>query len=144
MPQAILIDTSAWIEALRTGGDPKVRREVRSAIEDGSAAFCDMVLLELWNGARGDQEKRYLRDLERDLECLATTKQVWATSRSLAARCRRAGRTIPPTDLLIAACADHHGAKLLHRDGHFDQIREAGSETCGTRTDDGTADVSSD
>lgn len=125
LSRRILIDSSAWIEALRPDGDAGTRREVRSAIEDGLAVFCDMVLLELHNGARGEHERRYLRSLERDIECLPTTADVWRRSRALARRCRAAGRTLPATDLLIAACAEHHGAALLHRDGHFDRIPEA-------------------
>jgi hypothetical protein len=121
----ILIDTSAWIEALRPEGDEAVRREVRAALEDGAAVFCDLVLLELWNGARGPRERRYLEELERELDVVPTTDEVWERSRDLARRCRSEGATIPATDLLIAACAEHHGATLLHRDDHFDRIREA-------------------
>lgn len=125
MPKAILIDTSAWIEALRPDGDDRAREEVRSAVEEGVAVLCDLVLLELWNGAHGDAERRYLAALERELECLPTSPEVWQHSRDLARRCRRAGLTVPATDLLIAACAAHHEADLLHRDRHFDRIRAA-------------------
>lgn len=125
MAKPVLIDTSAWIEALRPEGDEAVRREARIALEDGAAVFCDLVLLELWNGARGPRERKYLKELERELDTLPSTDEVWERSRELARRCRREGLTIPATDLLIAACAEHHGAALLHRDDHFDQIREA-------------------
>lgn len=124
MPEPVLIDTSAWIEALRPEGDETVRREVRSLLEDGAAVFCDLVLLELWNGARGSRERQYLEELERELPTLATTDEVWERSKDLARSCRQKGLTIPATDLLIAACAEHHGARLLHRDDHFDRIRE--------------------
>lgn len=124
MPKRVLIDTSAWIEALRPEGDETVRREVRSLLEDGVAVFCDLVLLELWNGARGARERQYLEQLERELPTLPTTGEVWERSRDLARRCRRKGLTIPATDLLIAACAEHHGSPLLHRDDHLDLIRE--------------------
>ena len=129
MPERVLIDTSAWIEALRPEGDEAVRQEVRSLLEDGAAVFCDLVRLELWNGARGPRERQYLEELERELPTLPTTREVWDHSRELARRCRRKGLTIPATDLLIAACANHHGASLLHRDDHFDRIREATRRT---------------
>jgi predicted nucleic acid-binding protein len=122
VPGPVLVDTSAWIEALRPQGDERMRREVRSAVEDGVAVFCDLVLLELWNGSGGDAERRYLSALERELRCLPTTAEVWRHSRELAIRCRGAGLSVPATDLLIAACAAHHGVALLHRDRHFDQI----------------------
>jgi predicted nucleic acid-binding protein len=126
MAQAVLVDTSAWIEALRPDGEDRTRHEVRSAVEEGVAVFCDLVLLELWLGARGEAERRYLTALERELECLPTTTEVWQRSRELARRCRRAGVTVPATDLLIASCAAHHDALLLHRDRHFDRIGDAG------------------
>lgn len=126
MPQGILIDTSAWVEALRIHGDEPTRREVQLALEEGTAVFCDMVRLELWIGAQGERERRYLSALEGELECLPTTGEVWERSRDLARRGRRAGLTVPATDLLIAACALHHGARLLHRDRHFEQIQELG------------------
>jgi hypothetical protein len=122
VPGPVLVDTSAWIEALRPQGDERVRREVRSAVEDGDAAFCDLVLLELWNGSGGEAERSYLSALERELQCLPTTAEVWRHGRELAIRCRGAGLSVPATDLLIAACASHHGVTLLHRDRHFDQI----------------------
>ncbi len=124
MPIPVLIDTSAWVEALRADGDGAMRRKVQLALEDGTAAFCDMVLLELWSGAQGGRERKYLKALERDIECLPTNARVWKRSRDLARRCRQAGLTIPATDILIAACALHHGARVLHRDEHFEQIQK--------------------
>lgn len=129
MPERVLIDTSAWIEALRPEGDEAVLQKVRDLLEDGAAVFCDLVLLELWNGARGSRERQYLGELERELQTLPTTDEVWERSRDLARRCRRKGLTVPATDLLIAACAHHHSAFLLHRDDHFDRIREAMSRS---------------
>ncbi|HEX2165061.1 MAG TPA: PIN domain-containing protein [Thermoanaerobaculia bacterium] len=121
----VLVDTSAWIEALRPDGDDGVRREVREALEEGAAAFCDLVLLELWNGARGEAEREYLAQLEAELVCLPTTPEVWRDARELARACRAAGANVPATDLLIAACAGHHGAGLLHRDRHLELIARA-------------------
>jgi hypothetical protein len=125
MPQPVLIDSSVWVEVLRPGGDEALRREVRTLVAEGAAVFCDLVLLELWNGARGEAEQRYLASLEEELESLPTTAEVWHRSRELARTCRAAGVTVPATDLLVAACAAHHGAALLHRDRHFDQVRDA-------------------
>jgi predicted nucleic acid-binding protein len=56
-----LIDTSAWIHALRADGDSAVASRVRALLEMGEAAWCPMVQLELWNGARGDRARRFPR-----------------------------------------------------------------------------------
>jgi predicted nucleic acid-binding protein len=118
----VLVDTSAWIETLRPEGDEGVRAAVQAATEEGRTVLCDMVLLELWNGARGDAEKRFLRDLEGLLRRVPTTDAVWETARDLARQCRTAGLTLPGADLLVAACAEHHRLELLHHDRHFDQL----------------------
>jgi predicted nucleic acid-binding protein len=127
----VLVDTSAWIDALREDGDERVRDTVKELTSDGLVVLCDVVRLELWNGAGGAAESRMLRDLERELECVPTTEQVWRTSIELARACRAHGLTIPAVDLLVAACADCHGLRLVHRDAHFDEIariKGAGAE----------------
>lgn len=125
MNQPVLIDTSAWIDALRRDGDPEVQATVKGLAADGAAVLCDMVRLELWNGARGSAERQFLAGLEKELECVPTTIEVWQTAIDLAGACRRKGITVPATDLLVAACADHHGLGLLHHDTHFDQVSTA-------------------
>jgi predicted nucleic acid-binding protein len=83
-----------------------------------------MVLVELWNGARGAAEQKVLRDLEQLVENVPTTDAVWAEARQLARDSRAAGFTCPATDVLIAACARHHGLEILHRDRHFDLLSQ--------------------
>ena len=122
MAGRVLVDTSAWIDALRRDGNPEVRALVRAATAEGRAVLCDLVLLELWNGAHGSGEQRLLRELERDLEKVPTSLAVWETASQLARNCRKAGISAPATDILIAACAQHHGLEILHRDAHFDYI----------------------
>jgi hypothetical protein len=122
MAGRVLVDTSAWIDALRRDGDPDVRASVRAATAEGRAVLCDLVLLELWNGAHGTSEQRLLRELERDLEKVPTTPVVWEAAAELARTCRRMGVSVPATDILIAACAEHHHLDILHRDAHFNHI----------------------
>lgn len=124
MTERVLVDSSAWVEAMRKRGDPAARSAVADLLRNGSAVICDFVRLELWNGARGQEEKAWLRSLEESVETLETTVEVWEEARDLARRCRSKGITIPSSDLLIAACAGRHQAGLLHRDAHFDRLNE--------------------
>ena len=117
-----LIDTSSWIEALRVSGDKEVRERVRSLMLDGFAAWCDMVAVELWHGARGDYEKKVLAEMEKEITCLPTTGGVWRLARDLARRCRTEGRTVPAADLVIASCAFFHDVRIEHCDGNLDFI----------------------
>ncbi len=70
-----------------------------------------------------------LSELEAELECLPTTAETWQAAIELSRACRKKGWTVPATDLLIAACAQHHSVDLLHQDAHFDQIARAARGT---------------
>ena len=125
----VLVDTSSWIHFLRPDGDGVVRSRVDTALRAGTASWCALVRLELWNGARGEREKKVLREFERLLPDLAITDDVWSDACDLARRCRADGVTVPATDLLIAACARRHGARLEQADRDFDAIaRVVGGE----------------
>jgi predicted nucleic acid-binding protein len=117
-----LVDTSSWIEALRSDGSPEVRQRVRRLLIEGQAAWCDLVSLELWNGARGDYEKKKLSELEKEITCLQTTDEVWRLARELAKKSRDAGKTLPAADLVISACGLFHKVEIEHCDQHFDFI----------------------
>ena len=117
---SILIDTSAWIETLRKDGDPATRSQVTHVLQTGEAATCSMILLELWNGARGAYERSQLRRFADSLTFLTIDEAVWRSSWELATKCRTSGLTIPPTDLLIIAVAQYHHAPIIHFDKHFD------------------------
>jgi predicted nucleic acid-binding protein len=115
----ILVDTSSWIHLLRPNGDPAVRKRVEHALGAGLACWCPIVRLELWNGAGGDRERKVVRDLERALLELPVDAAVWSAAFDLARRARAAGVIVPASNLLIAACAQHHGAQLESADSRF-------------------------
>lgn len=121
----VLIDSSSWIHFLRPDGDAAVRARVETALRAGTARWCALVRLELWNGAGGDREKKVLRTFERHIPELAMSAEVWNAACGLARRCRAAGVTVPATDLLVEACARHYGATVEHADVDFDQIAKA-------------------
>jgi predicted nucleic acid-binding protein len=124
----ILIDSSSWIHFLRPDGDSEVRTRVQEALQVGSASWCSLVRLELWNGAGGERERKVLREFERRIPELAIDGDVWNAACDLARRCRAAGVTVPATDILIASCAQHHGAALEHDDGDFDAIARVAAQ----------------
>jgi len=117
--RAVLVDTSAWIHFLRPDGDRGTQQRVAATLEAGTARWCALVRLELWNGARGDREKQMLREFERLVPELPTSEAVWHRADDIARHCRAAGVTVPATDVLIQAVAAHHGATLEHADQDF-------------------------
>jgi len=70
------------------------------------------------------REKKVLRDFERLLPELEIDDSVWRGAYELARKARSGGVSIPATDLLIAACAQHHDADLEHSDSDFTQLEK--------------------
>ena len=78
-----------------------------------------MIMLELWNGARGDFEKSQLQRMQDSIAFLDIDNTIWMRSWDLATTCRAHGLTIPSTDLLIIAVAVENDVETLHVDRHF-------------------------
>jgi predicted nucleic acid-binding protein len=122
----VLIDTSSWIHFLRPKGDAQARGRVETILRAGEACWCPLVRLELWNGAGGPREKQVITELEEAIPELPMTDAVWAAAYDLARAARAAGVTVPATDVLIAACARHHGAEVESSDADFDLLATVG------------------
>jgi len=118
----VMIDTSSWTHALRRGGDQTVRDRVHHLLDSGTAAWCDMVRLELWNGVRNDAERQGLLRLDGNLLKLPISSEIWEKASELASRARNQGLTVPAADVLIFACAIHYGLGIEHMDRHYDLL----------------------
>jgi predicted nucleic acid-binding protein len=116
-----LVDASSWIEFLR-GRSSAASQRVKTLLARGDAAWCDMTLVELWNGAQGHIEKNALEELEEELRLYPVNEQVWASARARARRCREKGITVSTADIIVAACAANNKLSLEHCDSHFDKI----------------------
>lgn len=119
---AVLVDSSLWVHQLRRTGDPSKREQVNSLLEQGLAAWCPPVRLELWRGVTNDAERKTLRHYDALLPSYEISSVVWDRAVRLADRGRRTGMTAPLADLLIFACAKTHGLDLAHDDMHFEQL----------------------
>ena len=116
-----LVDASSWIEFLR-GRDSAPGQRVKHLLARGEAAWCDMTLVELWNGAQGVTEKKAIEELEDELRLYPVDEQVWASARLLARRCREKGVTASTPDIVVTACAANNKLSLEHCDIHFDKV----------------------
>ncbi|MBZ0170554.1 pilus biogenesis protein [Candidatus Methylomirabilis lanthanidiphila] len=118
----VLIDTSAWIHALRPSGNVAVREQIRDLLAEGRVATCEMIVLELAHGARTAREHRELCE---DLEALhqfPITELVWRSAYRMAHTLRQTGLSVPAMDQLIAAVALNYSCSLFHSDKHFDLL----------------------
>jgi predicted nucleic acid-binding protein len=118
----VLVDSSLWVHQLRKSGDPAKRDRVNTLLENGDAAWCPAVRLELWRGVTNDAERKTLRRYEALLPDYEISAAVWTRAILLADRARASGVTVPLADLLIFACATIHGLEVAHDDTHFDEL----------------------
>jgi predicted nucleic acid-binding protein len=118
----VLVDSSLWVHQQRKSGDAAKRDRVNALLENGEAAWCPAVRLELWRGVTNDGERKTLRRYEALLPDYEISAEVWTRSIQLADRARASGVTVPLTDLLIFACAKIHGLEVAHDDAHFDEL----------------------
>ncbi|MGI9089694.1 MAG: PIN domain-containing protein [Gemmatimonadaceae bacterium] len=118
----MLIDSSVWIDTLRSGGSEESRERVASLLVSGHAAWCAAVRLELWGGIRDQRERRLLGQYASLVADLPVTDAVWQRAIELTEAGRRKGHSFPYPDRIIFACARVHGVEILHRDRHFDVL----------------------
>ena len=119
---AVLVDSSLWVHQLRKSGDPLKRDRVNALLENGEAAWCSAVRLELWRGVTSDNERKTLRRYAALLPDYEISTDIWERAIRLADRGRASGVTVPLADLLIFACAKVHGLEIAHDDAHFDEL----------------------
>ena len=125
----ILVDCSVWVPALRTHGGESEKRRVATLLVSGRVAVTEIVMVELWRGAKPGREQDRVAELARDLPLLSATPAVWQRSYELARRCRKGGFLVPLGDLLVAACAWEYGVTIEQHDVHFEHIQSVlGSE----------------
>jgi predicted nucleic acid-binding protein len=98
---------------------------VEQLVLNGSAAWCEIIRLELWAGVRSDQERAGLNALNQSLPLLPINVDVWNRAVTYASQARAAGITAPANDLLIYACAKYHSCGIDHSDHHFDLLATA-------------------
>jgi predicted nucleic acid-binding protein len=117
----VLVDTSAWISALR-GSDERVQRIVDGLLADGRLVFCGVVELEILHGMRSSDRKRVL-PLFSALPYIEVDREDWRAAGDLLRDLRQKGITIPMSDALIGTLCLRHGLSLLTLDGHFEAVK---------------------
>lgn len=105
----LLLDKSAFVSRPPPGGD--------------DLCTCAVTRLEVLYSARSQAEYREMEDELAALRNLRIDAETFAAAavaqRELAGR---GGHRIPVPDLLIAACAQQHGAGVLHIARHYDTL----------------------
>lgn len=122
--EAVIVDTSVWIEFLRSGESPagdRLEAEIRAGRR---IVVPEMVLLELLSGTTDELLAARRRQMLESFE-LAPAMPIVDSLRaaSLQRACRREGNTVRSLgDCLIAAVALRIGLPVMHRDRDFDVL----------------------
>jgi tRNA(fMet)-specific endonuclease VapC len=120
----VLIDTSAWIEFLRSKnlGAASIIEAVQRHLELDQARLCGVVQAELLQGIKTPKELDRLQLLFETVPLLETLDADWLAAGHLARQLRARGKTVPLTDALIAAVAMRSKAQVLTLDHHFKEL----------------------
>jgi predicted nucleic acid-binding protein len=116
----VLVDSSAWIQYLRSGQD-EVSETVDDLLQEDRAALCGMVELEVVQGLRS-RERRRVSELFSVLTYLETERRDYIRAGERLRELREGGITVPAADCIIGVLALRHGLPLLTLDRHFDHF----------------------
>jgi predicted nucleic acid-binding protein len=116
----VLPDTSVWVDFSRRGAEGEAAA-MRELLDRGQAATCGPVIAELLAGAAGEIAKQMSTMLS-SLPWAELTSPGWQEVGEVAGSLRRAGRTLPLTDLAIAVAAARAGYALWSLDSDFERI----------------------
>jgi len=117
----ILPDTCAWIDFFRQKRT-RLGDLLEELLDKGPGFACGPVLCELLQGIKSEKEEELLLDALRALPYLEMSEQTWVEAGRLAARLRRSGKTLPFSDIVLAALAREHNLPILTVDRHFAEI----------------------
>ena len=116
----IVVDSSAFIEYYRPGGDPETSSAVAEAISEDQVAVNGLIQAEIVSYAASEAARERLISDFAAFHWLDLNQADFALAHDLGFQLRQTGVTIPATDLIIAASAINYDAVLYHRDRHFD------------------------
>jgi len=117
----LLPDTSVWVDYLR-GRDATTVAELDRHLERESVLICGPVIAELLAGTASRQQEQLWLAIG-SLSWAAIDQPAWRSIGEVAGELRRAGISVPLTDVAIAVAAAGAEAELWTRDHDFERIQ---------------------
>jgi predicted nucleic acid-binding protein len=119
----LLIDNSAWARLSSPRLDLNRAETVAEWLTEQRLATCLPFLLEAGYCARSGAERdAMIADLQRLTRVPIDADVEQAAMKAQRSLAQVGHHRLPPTDIIIAACAHTAGMGVLHYDGDFDQI----------------------
>jgi predicted nucleic acid-binding protein len=123
----LLLDNSAWARRRHSA----VRERLARAMESGELAVCLPFLLEAGYSARSEADHRAIARRLALLARIGLSPEVEALSLDAQRQLSAVGHhRLPPSDIVIAACAHHAGTGVLHYDRDYDLIAQHTELSC--------------
>ena len=116
----VLVDTSVWIEFFRN--HEPYHGAVVALLDTDNVCCIGLILGELIQGAKSEQELSVIRDFLHVFQFLPDSPNLWEQAGRLAYNLRRCGTTVGLADCFIAVSAIEAGAQLFSLDSHFETI----------------------
>jgi hypothetical protein len=119
----VLIDTSAWIQASKQGGEQWIVKNVAQLLKNNRAVISEPIIFEILAGVK-PHERKFWETRLYGVKHIGVRSSDWYTAADFACKLRRNGITVKNFDILIATIAIENNLILLHRDRDFDRISE--------------------
>jgi predicted nucleic acid-binding protein len=116
----ILADTSVWVEFFKTNS--KIGNTLEQLILENSIWICGIVLFELIQGVRSEDERSRILSIMLNLRYIEMTRPLWQKAGELASSLKKKGLNLPQSDIFIAAVAIDYNLSIFTLDKHFEQI----------------------
>lgn len=116
----VLVDTSVWIEFFKQESETGDR--LSELIIKNVVWTCGIVLFEIIQGVRTENEKATLLETLSTLPYVEMTQPLWQRAGELSASLKKKGVNLPLSDIFIAAICLEHNLRIFTLDKHFAQI----------------------
>ena len=119
----ILIDTCIWVDFFKDSNTALCDR-LENLISEDRILLSDVVRSELLVGARGKKEMEELSSVLEGLKIAKIDSKIFIKAGELGFFIRRAGFTLPLTNLIITAQAMHYSSPIWTYDKHLSTLEK--------------------
>jgi predicted nucleic acid-binding protein len=117
----VLIDTCIWVPFFNRPQSAE-KHAVDLLLDDDRAAVIGPILTEVLLGFRRDEHADWVASVLRGLHFLETAWDEWRAAARLGRQLMASGRTLPLSDLVIAAVALERDLSVYTTDPDFDAV----------------------